>query len=149
MPPRVRLRVPYLYHAVKQLLKQEMQATCQQISSDVGFALQAVSRLKGYARWLYIGSLLEGSNVVDHNDATGKEEAMTTYMKVRSQLTVSHQDYCLAVKESMQQRGCHMMKFLKITRMDQTKSNAASSSAGQCTQGDDVEISTTVVSSLK
>ena len=73
MPPRVRVRVPYTYHALKQVLKQEMEATCQQIRRDVGDALQAVSRLKGYARWLYIGSLQEDSNIVDHNDATGKE----------------------------------------------------------------------------
>ena len=145
MPPRVRVRIPYLYHAVKQLLKQEMQATCRQISRDVGDALQAVSRLKGYARWLYIGSLQEGSNVVDHNDATGKEEAMTTYMKVRSQLSVSHQDYCMAMKESMQQRGCQMINFLKIARAEQTKMNAASNGTRQGTQGDDVEISTVLM----
>jgi hypothetical protein len=143
------VRVPYLYHAFKLLLKQEMQATCNQIHQEVGYTVQARPRITGYARWLYIGSLQEGSNIIDHNNVAGKEEAMTTYMKVRSQLTVSHQEYCLAMNEFMQQRGCHMTKFLKIARAGQTKINAASSGGGHGTQGDDVEVSDAVASSLK
>ena len=53
--------------------------------------------IAGHARWVCIGALQDGSNIIDHNNMTGKEEAMTTYMEVRSQLTISHQYYCLVM----------------------------------------------------
>ena len=105
MTPRVRVRVPYLYHAIKLLLKQEMQATCDKIHQEVGHRVQAMTRITGYARWVYMGALQDSPKITDHNNVTGKEEAMATYMNVRSQLTVSHQDCCLAMNEFMHHRG--------------------------------------------
>ena len=121
MPPRARVRVPYLYNAIKLLLNQEMLATCDQIHQEVGYTVQAITRITGYASWVYIGALQDGCNIIDHNNVAGKEEAMATYMKVRSQLSVSHQDYCLAMNEFMHRRGCHMTKFLRSARVQQIK----------------------------
>ena len=108
-----------------------------------------MTRITGYARWVYIGALQDGSNIIDHNKVAGNLEAMTTYMKVRSQLSVSHQDYCLAMNEFMHRRGCYMTKFLRSVRVQKNKINSASSGGRHVAQGNDVEVSDALCSSLK
>ena len=96
-----------------------MVATCQQISQNVGVSVEAMARVKGYAGWVYVGALLDGSNMIDHNNVTGKEEAMTTHMNERGQLLVSHHDYCRANEQFMCRRRCTMSKFLRNARAEQ------------------------------
>ena len=126
-----------------------MVATCQRISLDLGVSVEAVARVKGYARWVYVGALLGGSNIIDHNNVTGKEEAMATYMNMRGQLSVSHDDYCRANEEFTCRRRCAMGKLLRNARAEQTTINSASSGHAQGTQRDNQEVTEAVCFSMK
>ena len=77
--------------------------------------------MKGYARWIYLGALQGGTNIIDHNNVTGQAEAMSTYMRVRSQLSVNHDEYCVGNNEFMCHRRYAMAKFLKNAKAEQTK----------------------------
>ena len=126
-----------------------MVATYQQISQNLGVSVEAVARVKGCARWVCVGALLDGSDIIDHNNVTCKEEAMTTYMNVRGQLSVSHDNYCRASEEFMCRRSCAMSKFLRNTRAEQTTINYASSGRAQGTQRDNQDEAGAVCSSMK
>ena len=85
------------------------------------------SKIKGYARWFYLGALQDGTTIIDHSNVVGKEEAIATYVRVRSQLSISHDGCCAGNNEFMCHRRCAMTEFLKNAKEEQTKINSASS----------------------
>ena len=90
--------------------------------------------MNNYARWVYVGALLDGSNIINHNNVTGKEEAMTTCKNVRDQLLVSHHDYCRAKEEFMCRRRYPMSRFFRNVRAGQKTINSASSGVARGAQ---------------
>ena len=126
-----------------------MVATCQQNSQNSGVSVEAVARVKGCARLDYVGALLGGSNISDHSNVTGKEEAMATYINVRGQLSINHHDYCHADEGFICRRICAMSKFSRNARAEQTTVNSASSGGAQGAQGGNEEVTDDVCSSMK
>ena len=76
IPPRRQGPPLYLWFAVTNLLKAEMEANCARILEELGGDDDVRVELKGYARWVYLGALSCGENVVDYSDTTGKEAAI-------------------------------------------------------------------------
>ena len=108
MPPRARGTPPYLWYAVTSSLKAEIEAACDRIASHLGCTPETRVAIQGHARWVYISSLHDSESAVDYSDMAGKEAAMTTYMNVRHEIGISHNEYCPASNEFMLRRRCAM-----------------------------------------
>ena len=116
MPPTRVPPMPYLWFAITNLLKAEMEANCTRIKLEADNVGEDASvELKGYARWVYIGTLSCGDNVIDYSDETCREAAIRTQMKVCYEEKCNHAAYCDATRFLMTNRRGDMTNFLKVT----------------------------------
>ena len=146
MPPRQRAP-PYLYYAISKLLADEMVENFKRIGREFGMVGNAKEQMQGYARWVYVGGLTCGENVIDYSKDTGRGAAMKTQMTVCLQSQCDHSVYCNALNYLATTMRCNMSKVLNMAAGAQKKANTAASNNE--TPGDDVEIAAAVSASLK
>ena len=120
MPPRQRAR-PYLYHAISKLLADEMVENFRRIGREFGMVGNAKEQMQGYARWVYVGGLTGGENVIDYSKDTGRDAAMKTHMAVCLQSQCDHSVYCNATNYLATTMRCNMSKVLNMAADAQKK----------------------------
>ena len=100
-----------------------MEANCARVLAELGGGDGARVGIKGYARWVYLGALSCGGNVMDYPGEAGKEAATRTQMQVCYELECSHAGYCDAIRFLMTNRRCDMSTFLNDAHKAQQKEN--------------------------
>lgn len=140
--------MPYLWFAITNLLKAEMEANCTRIKLEADNVGEDASvELKGYARWVYIGTLSCGDNVIDYSDETGREAAIRTQMKVCYEENCTHAAYCDASRFLMTNRRGDMTNFLKAAQRTQQRKNEEATSSG--VQDADHEVAAAICSGVE
>ena len=88
-----------------------MEANCARILEELSGHDDVKVELKGYARWVYLGALSCGKNLIDYSDTTGKEAAIRTQVKVCYEENCSHAAYCDATRFLMTNRRCNISSY--------------------------------------